>query len=103
MVLAAMCGVHHIGSIIDVRGTTIDVQWWGRYGKGRFHPSWLDEDDDELFLSDRSRDRKVKTGADLSVNWTEGLTADDVVVRGFAMRAGRPPPAVERLIGTRVL
>jgi hypothetical protein len=66
-VLAAIGGVHCIGEIIDVHGEpgqpSYDVQWWGRYSRaGRFNPSWLDEDDDEIFLSENARRRKANAG-----------------------------------------
>ena len=104
MLIADIGGVHCLVETIDLgEDGTIDVQPWGRYSKGRrFYPSWLDRDDDEIFVSEGALHRRLDNGEDLSTNWTAGLTVNSVIARGFAMRSGHPPKELERLIGKPV-
>jgi hypothetical protein len=96
-------GMACLVTVIDVPSEgCYDVQPWGRYSsKSQFHPSWLDEVDDEVFMSERAVLAKRAKGADLSMNWTDGLTDEDVIQRNVTLTKGRPSKHLEDLIGKK--
>ena len=105
VVLCKFDGRKLLGEVIELHDDgSFDVQWWNRHrAQGRFFPVWIDDSDDEQYMSEEAG---KKSGH--SVAWAEGLERGTIISRlsrsdlKVARSKGVIPAAIRVQVGKKL-